>query len=145
MNQKTVVMKKLMILSAVFLTFVAAKCNKEEGFATGENFEMKIGEEANCKNCTALSLNFVGIKEDSRCPEFTNCIWEGQAVVELSINTGSKMPLELIMQKSKPELGQKVVGDYSYKLEKVDPYPKSGTSIQDEDYIITLVVEKVKS
>ena len=138
-------MKKLIFLSGVIFLLTAAKCGKDKGFSLGEPFQLKMGETLKCADCDNLTVQFLSVKEDSRCPEFTNCVWEGQAVVAFSLQTGSTNSLDLIMRQGHPEMARKVQGDYSYTLLKVDPYPKSGMQIKDEDYVIEMKVEKIKS
>jgi len=36
-----------------------------------------------------LTVTFVGVKEDSRCPDNARCVWAGNAVVELRIEGGA--------------------------------------------------------
>ena len=140
-------MKNLLFLTAVFFLMTASKCEKESGntFNLGETFSLKMGESIKCKNCDNLMVQFMEVKEDSRCPEFTNCVWEGQAVVSFSIQSEENSTLELVSRKGQPQLAKKVMGDYSYSLIKVDPYPQSGSQIKDEDYVLEMTVEKIKS
>jgi len=45
----------------------------------------------------ALQVGFLGVVEDSRCPVDVTCVWEGNAVVEISVAMGSgpSVPLQL--------------------------------------------------
>jgi hypothetical protein len=138
-------MKKLIFLTGISLLLLSAKCNKKFGFKLGEPFELKMGVTMPCSDCDDLSVQFISVKEDSRCPEFTNCIWEGQAVIEFNLISKQTITIDLIERKGHPEMSRKVYGDYSYTLLKVDPYPKSGSQIMDEDYILEMKVERVKS
>jgi len=36
-----------------------------------------------------LTVTFVGVKEDSRCPDNARCVWAGNAAVELRIEGGA--------------------------------------------------------
>ncbi len=140
-------MKNLLFLTSIFFLMTASKCEKDSGntFSLGETFSLKAGESIKCKNCDNLSLQFVDVKEDSRCPEFTNCVWEGQAIITFSLQSDQSNTLELTSRQGHPQLAKKTMGDYSYTLIKVDPYPKSGTLIKDEEYVLEMTVEKIKS
>ena len=138
-------MKHLLFLAAVLFILTSSQCNEQagEGYQLGEAFELKIGEQKACQ-CDAPIVKVNSMKEDSRCPENTNCMWEGQAVVEFSlINADQKEEaLELTLRKGHPKLSTKVVGPYQYSIQQVSPYPKDGVKINDEDYVIQLVVVK---
>jgi hypothetical protein len=138
-------MKHLFFLFAASLLLMAAQCNEPDGeaFPLGEAFELTIGEQKACQ-CDGPAIKATAIKEDSRCPENTNCMWEGQAVVTFSlIDEGQKEEaLELTLRKGHPKLSSKTVGAYQYTIQQVSPYPKDGVKINTEDYKIQLLIVK---
>jgi hypothetical protein len=137
-------MKQMLTLGALCLLFLAAKCGdtpkEEKGFQVGTPFSLVIQEQIPCE-CAGPDVKFEGVTEDSRCPKYTNCVWEGQAVVQLTLMGSTPETLELTMQEGKPELASKEVGGYIYRLEAVNPYPEAGKKIVPADYSIRLVVE----
>ena len=137
-------MKNLFYAFTTLLLFTAAQCQKKAVFPLGEEFQLKVTERKTC-DCGDLDIKVLQVKEDSRCPEFTNCVWEGQAIVEFALNNDEKAPMELILRKGHPQLGRKIIGDYSYTITKVDPYPKSGVKTQEEEYVISLRIDKIRS
>jgi len=137
-------MKNLIYGFTTLLLLTAAQCQKGTKFPLGEEFQLKIGASKTC-DCGDLDIAVLRVKEDSRCPEFTNCIWEGQAIIEFALNQDEKAPMELILRKGHPQLGRKIIDDYSYTITKVEPYPKSGTKIPEEEYVISLRIEKIRS
>lgn len=134
-------MKNLLYFLAIYFLFTAAMCEKSTPFSLGEKFELKAEEIKAC-DCGDLSIEMVNVKEDSRCPEFTNCVWEGQAIIEFKADDKS---LELILREGHPQLARRIQGDYSYTLIKVDPYPKSSVKIPVADYVIEIRVDKIRS
>lgn len=132
-------MKYLLPLLALALS--AAKCSDEVSDChTGEPIELQIGGTVDCKD---TPIQLVAVKEDSRCPEYTNCVWEGQAVVQLALGNGDRQTVDLTLRDGKPELASKAVGGYIYRLAEVTPYPVAGQSIQPEEYVVTFIVEAI--
>ena len=134
-------MKKCLFLFVLVSVFLASKCEKETTVELGQPFQLKIGETVKL-NADNLSVSFVQVKEDSRCPKNTNCIWEGQAIIELSIKGKATKNIALIMSAGKSAKLAEKVDAYTYTLKKVDPYPESGTKIGAEDYVVELEVSK---
>ena len=44
-------------------------------------------------NGSAVTIKFVDLIEDSRCPRTANCIWAGRVVVEFSVNDATPLIL----------------------------------------------------
>jgi len=138
-------MKQLLLLTTVTILMLAGKCEetpKDKGYQLGQPFTLRVQELMEC-DCDAPEIKFEGVKEDSRCPKHTNCVWAGQAIVQLSLAGSAGIePLELTLQEGKPELASKTAGGYIYRLEEVNPYPEAGKKIAPKDYTVRLVVEK---
>jgi len=90
-----------------------------------------------------LKILFDKITEESRCPEGTTCVWEGQVKVQLTVKTkGGSQQVEIIRKGKQKENVMEKVGNHTIYLMAVNPYPKSGEKISQEDYRISLVVKK---
>lgn len=92
-----------------------------------------------------LKITFLNVTEDSRCPSDVQCIWEGQAKVQISIlkddqNIGT---FYLTKRAGHDELSVLSVKGYSITLEKVDPYPVSTKKTEAQDYVIVLKIKKI--
>ncbi|HMQ49002.1 MAG TPA: hypothetical protein PKA00_16060 [Saprospiraceae bacterium] len=135
-------MKNYLIVLAVCGLFMAAKCSKGHGYELGQSFTLQIGEKATCK-CGGKTVQFTAVKEDSRCPEYTNCVWEGQAVIQLSVENEKLEYIDLTLREGHDEMASQTVGGFTYRLKKVSPYPKAGQKINPEEYIIEMVVEAI--
>ena len=71
------------------------------------------------------AVTFVGVEEDSRCPENTTCVWEGRAVV--SVQIGDDV-LRLTAPHGTPRDGETATGASGateVQLVGVHPYPGS--------------------
>lgn len=71
-----------------------------------------------------VTLTFLEVVEDSRCPTNTTCIWEGRAVVkiELLFSDGSKEIKEIEFKNANtPVIGS--VGDTTLQALRLSPYP----------------------
>ncbi|MCG8329139.1 MAG: hypothetical protein MI974_15700 [Chitinophagales bacterium] len=137
-------MNKMILIAASALLLIAATCNhtpQAPKYELGQAFKLAAEEEMSC-NCDAPTIRFDEIKEDSRCPKYTNCIWEGQAIVSFTLIGKTNSPLQLIAREGQPELVEKEVDGYRYRLEQVLPYPE-GKKINPKDYMVKLVVEKL--
>lgn len=86
---------------------------------------------------SALSVTFVRVTEDSRCPTGTTCIWEGDAVVELRVDTGSTgETLELHTNPRFAREGR--AGGVVLTLERLAPHPAADEAIPPDAYRLSL-------
>jgi hydroxymethylpyrimidine pyrophosphatase-like HAD family hydrolase len=89
-----------------------------------------------------LKIIFNNVSEDSRCPEGTTCTWEGQVKVNLTIKTkNSSKQVEILRKGKQKENAIQQIGEHTIYLMAVNPYPKDGEKIAQEDYKITMVVK----
>ncbi|MBW1297793.1 hypothetical protein [Aquimarina litoralis] len=139
-------MKKLFFLLFLFnLFFSLSAQEKPKQIQTPKIItKLKLGKKINLKS---KSLQFLKLVEDSRCPKYVSCVWEGQAKVivgvyendilveEKLIIIGAKgitpdSPKELLKQEEKAILG--------YNL---SPYPVNDEKIPHKDYYLELLVK----
>ncbi len=112
--------------------------------ALGESFQLKVGESVEIE-AEALQFGFEGVSADSRCPKGEQCIWEGDATVRVWLQKTSerKEAHELhTAPKEEPEVNY--LG-YGVKLQRLDPYPVSGKTIERGDYQATFEVTRGSS
>jgi hypothetical protein len=90
-----------------------------------------------------ISVKFVNVTEDSRCPSDVICIWEGQVtvVVGLTENNTDLGRFNLTLGGGgNASMAEQDVGDYVIKLTEVQPYPISSQPTQLSDYNATFVL-----
>ena len=144
-------------LLAVFSVAALAACNGHDvtapfqapeqpasalarGVNLDQSFEFRVGETVTV-NGEALTVEFTGVPEDSRCPTGVQCIWAGNARVQLVLAKGGKAAgIELntnLDPKKAPYL------EYEVELLGLTPYPTAkGGPIAQSQYRATLVVRK---
>jgi hypothetical protein len=90
----------------------------------------------------SLSIGFVAVNEDSRCPSDVICIWEGQATINVNVRSPNINPsnFNLTSRGGESNLSVKDFHDFSMRLLEIAPYPKSTGHIGTSDYLATLVV-----
>jgi hypothetical protein len=87
-----------------------------------------------------LSVRFVELIEDSRCPVDTNCIWAGNAKIKIRVTkNGRSQVVDLETNGPSPTV---VVAGYSFKLVALTPAPRSNIRINRNGYVATIEVEK---
>ncbi len=86
-----------------------------------------------------VSVQFVGVTGDSRCPADAMCIQGGDAIVRLNVAAdGSRSNVDLHTGTMQPV----VAGNVTIELLRLMPYPFSSRPIQPEDYQATIRVSR---
>jgi hypothetical protein len=108
--------------------------------AVEEEFVLGPGQTATVSG-TNLRLTFDHVSEDSRCPTDVNCIWEGDAVVVLTVKAeADEGTREVHTQGGASRSRQARAGNYVVTLVRLDPVPRSTAAIEPSDYRATLRV-----
>jgi hypothetical protein len=84
-----------------------------------------------------LTVEFIRVVEDSRCPSDVECVWAGEVKVEVAtrINTAEAVKHEI-------KAGEHAtVGAFRVGIVNVHPVPVSTRQIPQEEYRVTLKVE----
>jgi hypothetical protein len=87
-----------------------------------------------------LSVRFVELIEDSRCPVDTNCVWAGNAKIRLVVKKNGRSH-EVSLDTNGPNQAA-TVEEYSIKLVGLTPEPRSNIRIDRNGYVATIVVAK---
>ena len=84
-----------------------------------------------------LTVEFVRIVEDSRCPTDTTCVWAGEVKVQLSIRNNAAQAVQ-----HEVTAGQHAtVGEFRVIVVQVQPEPISTRTIAPDEYLVTIRVE----
>ena len=103
--------------------------------AAGTPLTLGVGEAALLEG-TSVSLRFLGVVEDSRCPIDTSCVWAGEVKVKLEILESSKAARQVELR-----IGERAnAGARSVTLEQVEPQPRSNVRIAANGYRATLKI-----
>ena len=105
----------------------------------GQAFDIKVGQEASI-NSQQLTLRFLSVSEDSRCPRGENCIWEGNGKVNIEL-TGAGQTSHVVELNTAMSLKSEATYlSYKISLLGLQPYPSAGSTIEQSEYIATVRV-----
>lgn len=140
-------MKNLKILIVVLSSIISiGSCSKEDDLIQAfdvrieEAFDVEMNVEATISE-RSLSVKVVEVLEDSRCPEFAMCVWEGQIKLEIEITNNQVTTTKEIIYRSGKDLPLEF-GDYIFSLTNVTPDNQIDEVIALDDYTFTIFIEK---
>ncbi|AFY62010.1 hypothetical protein [Synechococcus sp. PCC 6312] len=115
---------------------------KTRGAATGEfgqPLQIKQGETISL-NSGQLKITFVGVVQDSRCPRGAQCVWAGQAVINLKLQDATQpmTPVNLTLD-NEPQAMPEFPG-YKINFSNLTPYPTHPPITQPKIPEVTLSV-----
>ncbi len=107
---------------------------------TNQKFTVQINQQKTiAKN--KLTIKFVSLVEDSRCPTDTNCIWAGNAKITIKVSNGKSAAKTFELNtNSKPQTVS--FAGYEIKLTNLNPSPATNIRINRNGYVATFVVSK---
>lgn len=88
-----------------------------------------------------LSIQFVAVLEDSRCPVDVQCVWAGNAKVSIEIKQSGHATQTRILN-SNLEPREVAYEGFQIRFEDLAPQPRSNSQIRREDYRLSLSVSK---
>jgi hypothetical protein len=91
---------------------------------------------------TPISVKFVGVVEDSRCPVDVQCIWAGNGRVELEVRVNGGAPASILLN-TFDGASEAVVDNYRIRLVELLPAPVSTEPPANRNYRVTLLVSAV--
>lgn len=126
---------------SVAATLVLMACGSGTQPNLGDEFSLGVGERAAIP-ALALSVRFVAVPDDSRCPSRAQCIWAGDAMVLLET-----APLDGDAKTdtlhTNPAEGPDSLdwGTAVLRLIRLDPYPETPGTIAPDAYVTRLVAD----
>jgi hypothetical protein len=94
-----------------------------------------------------LWVSFTDVIGDSRCPMDAYCLWPGQAEIELMLEKrgGCNEPIVVVLQPGWSPIGEPIFFEcalgYKVIFLGLSPYPMSGHTIPDEEYVAWIRLE----
>jgi uncharacterized Zn finger protein len=131
-------------LVALVVCGAQAKVRARKTVRLNQSFVLRVGQEVLVAE-QQLSVKFVSVPEDSRCPKGVNCIWAGNVRVQLQVTKAKSKPVKVELSlnpRDFPDGEAADCGNYTIKLVKVDPYPVVDQPLKPGDYTATLSVTK---
>ncbi len=104
----------------------------------GDTFDLKAGQKAQIRG-TPITVRFVSVGQDSRCPSDVQCIWAGDAAITLRLTSTAAAVSELIVH-TNLEPRAIVYSGYQVRATDIRPAPKSGTPIPATEYVVRLQI-----
>ncbi len=121
-----------------------AGLSEPESAACEKSFSLRVGESARIE-AEALLVGFEDVPADSRCPKGEQCIREGDATVRVWLQKASRTKETHELHTSSKEQSAVSYLNYGVRLLRLDPYPVSGRTIEQGDYMATLEVTRGSS
>jgi hypothetical protein len=108
----------------------------------GQQFKVKHGETVQVEG--GLSVTFVRVAQDSRCPQDVQCIQAGDGVVVFELHhAGDRVETELHTA-ARSGKSEDAIDGFSVALKDLEPYPVSTVATRPEDYVATLVATRAE-
>ena len=95
--------------------------------AMGQDFQLNAGQ-AGRVNGTPITVTFRSAGADSRCPSNVQCVWAGDAVINLSLSSTTTGSREAALHTTLDPKSFDYAG-YRVKVVGLAPVPKSGSTI----------------
>jgi hypothetical protein len=109
------------------------------GPTLGQEFTLAPGESATVRGAS-LSLQFLRVSGDSRCPADAVCIQGGDAIVH--VRAAGAVTADYELHTGGPPRAVVAPSGLRIELTQLQPYPFSSRTIQSGDYRATLVVTR---
>jgi hypothetical protein len=122
------------------------KCETPTGQdpALGSSFDLRFGERSTLAG-ESLTLTFVDVLEESRCPAGVQCIWEGNARVGVKAEKPPSRPATLALNTSGRYDREATYQGYRVQLLTLLPHPAHGQTLQATDYCANLKIVRAQA
>lgn len=135
---KTLLLTLVAILG--FSTTTIAAAHKPETFKL-DTFALRNGKQRTVAR-GELTIKFVTVMEDSRCPAGVNCIWAGNAKIQLKVTDRSGRTKMMELNTNGEPKGDQF-GRYAINLVNVTPKPTQNRKPTPSRYTARLSVQRV--
>lgn len=106
----------------------------------GQEFSLAVGEMVNVDGAE-LSVEFVEVSEDSRCPTSVQCVWAGNGAVVVRTTTGAGFAEDTLHTNLEPKVLH--LGEVQLELLSLDPSPETPGTIPTVSYRATFVTRLI--
>ena len=129
--------------AAALSVILVGACTSISAPTVDEEFQLAVGERVSIPE-ESLSLRFLGVDSDSRCPSDVTCVWEGDGAVLIEVaplvGDSRTDTLHTTLEPKAINLGA-----LELALLRLDPYPITTSPIEPDEYIVTLIVREAGS
>lgn len=128
--------------SLLLLVLVIAGCGGLQDTASlGEEFSLHPGEDIAITG-EDLTITFVSVTNDSRCPAGVQCVWEGNAEVHIRMAKAGHPESEVVLNTSSRFATEAPYLEYVIRMSALKPLPSPGMTIYKVDYLAELAVTR---
>lgn len=106
--------------------------------SVGRDFQLAAGQSVRV-NGTPIAVTFRAVGMDSRCPSNVQCVWAGDAVINLGLSSTTAASQEAAPHTTLDPRFADYAG-YRVKVIGLAPIPNSGSTITAASYVVTLQV-----
>lgn len=100
-----------------------------------KHIRLRPGQRAHVSG-TGVSVEFVSVGEDSRCPQGVQCVWAGSVRINLRLR-GPKSEISAPLNSNRqPRVVE--FGGLFFSVAQVEPPKVEGRRIKPEEYLVTL-------
>jgi len=126
-------MKTLILTLIAIISFTIGTSAKDPAYV-----KIRLGQSKTADG-GKVSIKFLSVVEDSRCPANAKCVWEGNAKIKLVVLRG-KGNSKTIEVNSSLQPRSVIIYGYAIKFSDLSPYP--GIGRKDGVQVATISVEK---
>lgn len=106
----------------------------------GVTFDLPIGKTASLSG-NGVRITFKQVQEDSRCPVDVQCVWAGDAKIQLTISRDG-VPDDVKVISLTPPNNETTSGDLRIRFMGLAPVPRQADAGKPRPYIAQLVVNR---
>jgi hypothetical protein len=123
----------------IFFTFLAGSLTITA--AQGSSAALSLNKPRSIKGA-GLSVTFLQLVEDSRCPADVNCIWAGNARIKLRIAKPGQRSQIIELDSNGPAASAKAFG-HEIRLARLTPERRTGREIRMKDLKALIEIERL--
>lgn len=127
---KTIILTLILTLAFGGLVTVDAQ--------TSQRASVRVGRQKKLTRSN-VTIRFIEMVEDSRCPKGTQCVWAGNARIKVQIRTGRESKTIEMNTNTGPK--GETIGRYVVMLESLTPEPAENIRINRNGYTATFSVK----
>ena len=128
-------------LFAVLILTLAFGSLTQTNAQTAQTINVRVGKQMKASR-SKITVKFVSLIEDSRCPDDANCIQAGNATIKITVSKAGSDPITF---EANTNLGAKgnVYEGYAIYLTSLTPIPKANIRINRNAYTATFSVSRL--
>jgi hypothetical protein len=104
-------------------------------------FVLQVNQRAQIES-EDITVTFLNVTADSRCPADVMCVWQGQADIEVLVQKGDEESIVSLSIGGESTPEESIFDMYLIQLIELAPYPYSTQMIQSDEYTATLKITK---